>query len=155
MIDRIIGAFDKGFCRPEFCKVEVTSQKQYDANLEEENKKRRQIMKFSQNSTGQSATLSSLEKEENEERLLNPAKKVKEKNEVEERILGGKEEYYRRFMGRIRVIESEKEIKMLPGGTVYARPFVEKVNNIKVQEDWIMTKIKVRKMLSEHYTDAL
>jgi hypothetical protein len=96
-----------------------------------------------------------LEKEENEERLLNPAKKVKEKNEVEERILGGKEEYYRRFMGRIRVIESEKEIKMLPGGTVYARPFVEKVNNIKVQEDWIMTKIKVRKMLSEHYTDAL
>ncbi len=70
--------------------------------------------------------------DENKGDLLKPAKKVKLKNEVEERILGGKEDKYRRYMGRIKVIESEKEIKMLPGGTVFARPFVEKGNNIKV-----------------------
>jgi hypothetical protein len=33
-------------------------------------------------------------------------------------------------MGRIQVIESDKDVKMLPGGTVYARPFVERAMKV-------------------------
>jgi hypothetical protein len=59
-------------------------------------------------------------------------------------------------MGRIQVIESEKDVKMLPGGTVYARPFVERCLKVANKEEgvWEETRAKVRKMLAAHYQDV-
>jgi hypothetical protein len=42
---------------------------------------------------------------------------------------------------------------MLPGGTVYARPFVERLMKVANRGEtvWIKIQEKVRKILTEHY----
>ncbi len=82
-----------------------------------------------------------------EKRLyVRPSAGNQPKNEEEDPMV---KNVYQRFFGRIQVIESEKDVKMLPGGTVYARPFVEKalkVTDLR-EECWQAVFIKVRKML--------
>ncbi len=67
---------------------------------------------------------------------------------------------YKRYFGRIRVNESEKDTKIIvdeQGLGVYSRPFVEK--EIKVasakEQIFVEAKAKVKNFISMHYEDAL
>jgi len=157
--------------RPEFAKVDVLSENRYEAQLEEEARLKKLNIKVKQTISENPKVMppsARSGKSFNDPRLLdtNPDSNgllTKAKN-LEAVLYNGSEDagtnMYRKYLGRIQVKESEKQVKELVDDNqmgVFSKSFVEKFFRVAdpLNEDcYVQVRNGVRRVLAKHLAES-